>query len=124
MDLKEVLNKSKKKERVDVTQMTEREKQLVEELIDAFCQYKGESKTGEFATKIKQQYQIESLNEYDITKSLWHKAAEATGLYYQRAGWVDVGLGTKDAIRYPIVGFSDDVRKMDALIAYCIANFK
>lgn len=124
VDLKEVLSKQKTSEPVDVTLMTNREKQLVEELVNIFCEEKGEDKNGAFATNVRQRYQIEKVKEFDIEKSLWYKVATATDTYYQKAGWIDVGFGTKDATRYPIISFSHDIRKVDEILAWAVKNLK
>ena len=122
VDLKEVLSKQRKAEPVDTSRMTDREKQLVDELLNIFCEEKGEDKNGEFATNIRQRYQVEKVKEFDIEKSLWYKVASATDTYYQKAGWIDVGFGTKDAIRYPLVSFTHDIRKVDEILAWAVKN--
>lgn len=112
----ELKKTSKFKQPIDVNTITTREKQLIEEI----CSNLSDNES----LKIKQKFRIESIPEYDLSKSLFYQACQNNNIWSPNVGFIEESLGTKNAIRYPIIGISEDIRKLEKLTIYILEKYK
>lgn len=66
----------------------------------------------EFAQMIRYKYGIAKIETYNMEESEFVQAARKSGLNVYAQGHIQVGYG-EEAIRYPIVSMSDDIRKFN-----------
>lgn len=60
-------------------------------------------------------FKIQSIPTYDIENSEFYKLAKEAGIYVAGQGTLVEGQG-KDAMQYPLVAISGDIRQMDKFI--------
>jgi hypothetical protein len=67
------------------------------------------------ADTIAHKFQLVEPNKFKIEDSIFAQACDQAGFKYWIMGWVAEGEGA-DAIHYPIVSITEDVRKLDNFI--------
>jgi hypothetical protein len=67
------------------------------------------------ADTIAHKFQLVEPNKFKIEDSIFVQVCERAGFKYWIMGWVSEGDGP-DAVHYPIVSITEDVRKLDNFI--------
>jgi hypothetical protein len=67
------------------------------------------------AEVIAHKFQLVEPNKFNIEDSVFAKACDSVGFKYWIMGWVAEGDGP-EAVHYPIVSITEDVRKLDNFI--------
>jgi hypothetical protein len=88
----------------DYGSITKEHKSVVVEIAQILEQY-GQT---HLADMIKEQFKVVEVPRYKFSDSEMYKSFESAGIYLQIQGWV-----TKDQIKYPIIGISEDVKKLE-----------
>tara|TARA_B110000285_G_C15036223_1_gene569400 strand:- start:6 stop:545 length:540 start_codon:yes stop_codon:yes gene_type:complete len=101
----------------DYGEITEGQKSVVEELLE---QLKQDPKMSfvlddEKVSSLKKQFKIEEIDRFDIEKSVFYQFAKQKNYYIPIQGWIKQGLGP-DAIEYPIISTSMDIRDYDKMV--------
>jgi len=72
---------------------------------------------GELASVIKHRFKIEEIPFYNLENSEFFNYCREAGLFCAVQGYVHENVNTPDAIQYPIVCLSDDIRSLERLVA-------
>ena len=75
----------------------------------------------DLAEIIKQRFKVQEPKRHDITQSKFFQACQATGIFCAVQGWVQVCTDI-DNVHYPLVGVSEDIRKLDSLVEHIKNN--
>ena len=75
----------------------------------------------DLAELIKQRFKVQEPKRYDLSQSKFFQACQAAGIYCAVQGWVQVGTDI-DNVHYPLVGVSEDIRKLDSLVDHIKNN--
>jgi predicted house-cleaning noncanonical NTP pyrophosphatase (MazG superfamily) len=95
----------------DYGSINDEHKKVAEEI----CKFLRDSNLKEIADVISQRFQLVQIPEYDMTQSKFFKECNKVGIFVACQGFLQEGTGT-DAMKYPMVNISGDIRKMDQLI--------
>jgi hypothetical protein len=71
----------------------------------------------EIASVIKHRFKIEEIPFYNLEKSEFYNYCKKAGLFCAVQGYIHENVNTPDAIQYPIVCISDDIRSLEKLVA-------
>jgi hypothetical protein len=82
--------------------------------IAIFLEGQGHS---EIASVIKHRFKIEEIPFYNLENSEFYNYCQQAGLFCAIQGYVHENVNTPDAIQYPIVCISNDIRSLEKLVA-------
>lgn len=100
-----------KEELFDYGNVTQDHKKLLLEIIELA----KKSGNDVFAEFIKHKFQIVEPNRFDLANSKFIESCEKHRFSYNIQGYVVDGLNP-DAVHYPIVSITEDIRKLDEFI--------
>jgi hypothetical protein len=95
----------------DYGSINEDHKQAAEEI----CKFLRDLRLNETADLVAQRFQLTQIPEYDMTQSKFYEECNKVGIFVACQGFLQEGSGL-DAIKYPLVNISGDIRKMDMLV--------
>lgn len=101
----------------DYGSITEGQKSAVDELL---VKLKQDPKISfvlddDTISTIKKDFKIVEIDKFDIEKSAFYQFAKQRNMYVPIQGWIKEGMG-KDAIEYPIISTSMDIREYDLML--------
>jgi hypothetical protein len=71
----------------------------------------------EIASVIKHRFKIEEIPFYNLENSEFYNYCQQAGIFCAIQGYVHENVNTSDAIQYPIVCISNDIRSLEKLVA-------
>lgn len=88
----------------------------VAESIALICEEYGQL---DLAEKIRYDYQLKSIERFDLQKSIFYAIAKKNNINVRQQGWIK-----ENNIIYPLVSMDEDIRKLDKLIKNIILETK
>ena len=71
----------------------------------------------EMASVIKHRFKIEEIPFYNLENSEFYNYCTKAGLFCAVQGYIHENINTPDAVQYPIVCISGDIRSLEKLVA-------
>ena len=75
----------------------------------------------DLAEIIKQRFKVQEPKRFDLSQSKFFEVCQAAGIYCAVQGWIQVGTDI-DNVHYPLVGVSEDIRKLDSRVEHIKNN--